>query len=313
MTDVTITNKKASNIYNSEDYTTPYSTESTAAKKYTPFSTFLYNVYDLTLTNVRFNSFNYLIALDIPIRSYPLWLFYDTTVPYFKFTVNNVVFQDCSFEDMSIFEVQEVQFVGLRPDLVQTFTLNAVQIIDSYFINKAALIAQSEDKQASSGNIKITGLTMQRNRFNNSKGIATFDTAQSLTLKESIIIDCFVNDTFLLYSNTFQVSDISVTKTVFQNNSRLMHTQFSAPYMIPNNAEKSGLTFDLDRIRFSYITCSNENCFIYASSPSNEYDQLMNVSIANVQIAHVITSEFNLEFLESANSAMIFVTNVLAI
>jgi hypothetical protein len=64
------------------------------------------------------------------------------------------------------------------------------------------------------------------------------------------------------------------------------------------------------RVRFMYVTCLSMNCLVYAQSPTNPYLISMNVSLSEIEIGGFISTGFDPAWIDSANAALIFISNI---
>lgn len=114
-----------------------------------------------------------------------------------------------------------------------------------------------------------------RSSFNSSNGIIKIWTLSSLQLSNLYVANCFINDTYLLQANTFQIRDVQLFQSTLSQYARFIQTYTSAPAA----TRTTGLTFTLQNAQFAQIVCLDLNCLLKVSTPTNPYKLTMNVTI----------------------------------
>lgn len=116
MRDIHIFQSLAYLHYNSPQYVNGSDPVALPLKKLCPWNMFLLNTYDLELSNVKLSSFSYLLSKEITLLSYPFRIQYDTTVPYYRLVLNNVVLEDIALEDQNLFTIQNMDLTSIDRD-----------------------------------------------------------------------------------------------------------------------------------------------------------------------------------------------------
>ncbi|KAM3138146.1 hypothetical protein pb186bvf_009819 [Paramecium bursaria] len=118
-------------------YDTPYSDYAQKLKKYSPYNTYLFNVYELLVTNCKFYSLNYLTAPDLSFQSYPFFLAFDSKIPYLNIQFINVEFKDVAFDKMGVIKIIQSNMTSL-PQWNSKIFVSQLLIQDAYFIGDSA-------------------------------------------------------------------------------------------------------------------------------------------------------------------------------